>query len=97
MKHLIYIILIIISAFCGYFYATYDMYEDINSKPHFYNVREILAGERRLSNALLEGLHWYMRDDSVRWYNTFMNTVEYKNIEKANNGDWEDFYAEDWK
>ena len=97
MKHLIYIILIIISAFCGYFYATYDIYEDIKGRPHFYNVREILAGERKLSNALLEGLHWYYLDNKDYWNNVFMKTNEYKNIEIANNGDWEDFYSTNWQ
>ena len=38
-----------------------------------------------------------MRDDSTYWDTVFKNTVEYKNIEKANNGDWEDFYAPNWK
>ena len=97
MKHLIYTILILISACLGFFFGRYDWYVDTNNKYYPYNIKEHLNAEHEYANALFEGLHWYMRDDSAYWDTVFKNTVEYKNIEKANNGDWEDFYAPNWK
>ena len=96
MKHFIYITLIIIAGITGYWIGQQSWFIDINNKPYWYNTQEALNKERAYANALLEGLHWYMRDDSAYWHKVFMNTIEYKNIEKANNGDWEDFYSPNW-
>ena len=97
MKKILLLLTIILVGCAGFFFGRYKWYTDINGKPYFYNLEEYYSYEVKYSNALLEGLHWYMRDDSVRWYNTFMNTIEYQNIEKANKGDWEDFYSPEWK
>lgn len=96
MKHVIYIILIIISTLCGYWIGQQTWIFDTNNKPHYFNTEEARLHEVKYSNALLEGLHWYMRDDSAYWHEVFMNTIEYQNIEKANEGDWEDFYSPNW-
>lgn len=97
MKRFIFIILIIITGAIGFFFGRYDWYTDINGKYYPYNIKEYLEEEREYANALFEGLHWYMRDDTTHWNMVFKNTVEYKNIEKANNSDWEDFYAPNWQ
>ena len=77
MKHLIYTILILISACLGFFFVRYDWYTDINSKHYPYNIKEHLDAEHEYANALFEGLHWYMRDDSTYWDTVFKNTVEF--------------------
>ena len=97
MKHIIYIILIIISALSGYWIGQQTWIFDTNNKPHYFNTEEARLQEVKYCNAIIEGLHWYYRQDTVKWNNEFKNTKEFKNIELINNGDWEDFYAPNWK
>lgn len=97
MKHLIYSILIIIAAFLGFFCGANEYYYDTKNKLHFYNTKESLKYERQYSNAVLEALHWYMKGDTIYWKNVFMKTKEYHKIDSINEGDWEDFYAPNWK
>lgn len=97
MKHILYIILILIFAILGFLCGRYDYYEDINGKIYPYNIKEHLDEEHAYANALFEGLHWYMRDDTTHWNNVFKNTFEYQKIDSINQGDWEDFYAPNWK
>lgn len=60
---------------------------------HVKNLKASLAHEREYANALLEGLHrFYGSDDNDTWFEDFMPTKEYKNIERVNGGNWEDFY-----
>ena len=97
MKHFIYITLIILFTICGYYAGKHSWYTDINGKPFCYDTEEALNSERAYCNALLEGLHWWYRQNTNWWDYQFVGSEEYKNIEKANNGDWEDFYAPNWK
>ena len=53
------------------------------------------AQKTRYIGALMEGLHWYYQGNKQEWHEVFMNTQEYRNIDRANEGDWEDFYY-DW-
>lgn len=97
MKHLIYIILILISAGLGFFFGRYDWYTDINGKHYPYNIKEHLDSERAYANALFEGLHWWYRQNTNWWDYEFKNSAEYHKIDSVNQGDWEDFYAPNWK
>ena len=96
MKHFIYITLIIIASITGYWIGQQSWFIDINNKPYYYNTEEALNAERKYCNALFESLHWYYLDNQDYWNNVFKKTNEYKNIEIANNGDWEDFYSPNW-
>ena len=96
MKHVIYIILIIISALCGYWCGQQTWIVDINNKPHYFNTENARLQEIKYCNATIEALHYFYRKDTTYWNNVFKLTPEYKNIEIANEGDWEDFYAPDW-
>lgn len=97
MKHLIYIVLIVLAFMAGSFLGRCDFYKDVNGKLHAYDLKESLDYERSYCNALLEGLHWYMLDDTLYWQEMFMETSEYNKIDSINQGDWEDFYAPEWK
>ena len=97
MKHIIYIILIIISALSGYWIGQQSWFIDINNKPHYFNTEEARLQEVKYCNAIIEGLHWYYKQDTTKWNNEFKNTKEFKNIELINNGDWEDFYSPNWQ
>lgn len=97
MKHLIYIILIIISALCGYWIGQQTWIFDINNKPHYFNTEEARLQEVKYSNALFEGLHWYYLDNKDYWENVFKKTIEYHKIDSINGGDWEDFYSPNWR
>lgn len=97
MKHFIYITLIVIFTICGYYAGKHSWYTDINGKPYCYNTEEALNAERKYCNATIEALHYFYRKDTTNWNNVFKLTPEYKNIEIANNGDWEDFYSPNWK
>lgn len=98
MKHIIYIILIIIAGLTGYWCGQQTWYTDVTTmQVSYYNTAESLKAEREYCNACLEGLHWWYRQNTNWWEYQFKNTQEYKNIEIANNGDWEDFYSPNWK
>ena len=97
MKKILLLLTIILVGCAGFVFGRYKRHTDIDGWHHFYNLEEYYLYEVKYSNALLEGLHWYMRDDSAYWHEVFMNTIEYQNIEKANEGDWEDFYSPKWK
>lgn len=97
MKHIIYIILIIIAGLTGYWCGQQTWIWDVNNKPHWFNTEEARLAEVKYANACLEGLHWYYLDNQDYWNNVFKKTNEYKNIEIANEGDWEDFYSPNWK
>lgn len=97
MKHFIYISLIILFTICGYYAGQYEWYFDINNKPHCYNIKEVLDEERAYCNATIEGLHWWYRQNTNWWEYQFKNTPEYHKIDSINQGDWEDFYAPNWK
>ena len=97
MKHIIYIILIIISALSGYWIGQQTWIFDTNNKPHYFNTEEARLQEVQYGNALFEALHWYYIQDSVKWNNEFKATKEYNKIDSLNNGDWEDFYAPNWQ
>lgn len=58
-------------------------------------VKADLEKEMIISNALLDGLHWYLIKDSAFWKSSFVKTQEYKNID--NMVEWDDFDSPDWK
>lgn len=97
MKHIIYIILIIIASITSHWIGQQSWFIDINNKPHYYNTEEALNAERKYCNATIEALHWYYRDDTTYWKERFMITKEYQKIDSINQGDWEDFYSPNWK
>lgn len=97
MKHIIYIILIIISTLCGYWIGQQTWFFDINHKPYWYNTQEALDSEKAYCNACFEGLHWWYRQNTNWWEYQFVNTTEYHKIDSINQGDWEDFYSPNWK
>ena len=87
---------IIAALIIGFLVGRYDYYIDRWNKPHIYNIKEQMHYEKDYNNALLEGLHWFLEDNSVRWADEFMNTKEYKKIDSVNQGDWGDFYDPKW-
>lgn len=87
----------LLCGFLGYLVGSNSWYIDNNNKIQHFNTENARLQEVKYCNACLEALHWFYRNDTVFWNNTFMLTKEYKNIEVANNGDWEDFYAPNWK
>ncbi len=97
MKKILTLILIILAGIIGYSISNYKVYTDAEGKYHLYSKQELLTAETKHCNAVIEGLHWYYRNDTTLWNKTFKNTKEYKNIEIANNGDWEDFYSPNWQ
>ena len=97
MKKILLLLTIILVGCAGFFFGRYKWYTDIDGKPHFYNLEEYYLYEVKYSNALLEGLHWYLRDDPDYWKEFFMGTSEYYKIDSINGGNWEDFYAPEWK
>lgn len=96
-KIYIYISLVVAASvgYCaGYFLGSHDVIltED-GGLPIVYDVRDALDYEREYADALLCGLHrWYASIDNEIWFDEFMQTDEYKRINKINGGDWEDFY-----
>ncbi|MBR5638420.1 MAG: hypothetical protein IKW83_01525 [Muribaculaceae bacterium] len=58
-------------------------------------VKADLEKEMIISNALLDGLHWYLINDSAFWESSFVKTQEYKNIDGM--VEWGDFDSPDWK
>lgn len=94
MKHLIYIILIIIAGFTGYWCGEQTWFLDINNMPHYFNTEEARLTELKYSNAVLDGLHYFYQKDEKLWKDSFMLTETYKKIEEVNQGEWEDFYCE---
>lgn len=97
MKHFIYITLIIIAGITGYWIGQQSWFFDINNKPYWYNTQEALNEERAYANAMFEGLHWWYRQNTNWWEYQFKNSPEYNKIDSINQGDWEDFYAPNWK
>ena len=98
MKHLIYCVAIVIAGLIGYYCGTQTWYTDVTTmQVHHYNTEESRLAEVKYCNAALEALHWYYRNDTIFWNEFFKITDEYKNLEVANNGDWEDFYSPNWK
>ena len=95
MKHFIYITLIIIASLTSYWIGTQTWYFDINNKPHHFNTEKARLAEVKYGNAMFEALHWWYERYPILWEETFKNTKEYKNMEIANEGNWEDFYL-DW-
>lgn len=96
-----------ISYFIGshYFYMAADVYPHGESMryPHWYNTLEALQYERKLSNALFEGLHRFYGDPGNNfWYSSFCGTKEYQKLDSLLNQNWGDFYyydtpiLEDW-
>lgn len=59
------------------------------------NLGFYFENEMTISNALLNGLHWCMINDTSLWKSSFMKTEEYKNIDTL--VQWDDFYDIDWK
>lgn len=97
MKKILIVLAIIIAGTIGYYAGSNTWYFDIYHIPHKFNTEQARLCELEYSNALFEGLHWYMRDDTAYWDSVFKKTIEYRKIDSINEGDWEDFYAEDWK
>ena len=97
MKRLFYILLLLVCTYLGYWVGCQTWYKDVNYKLYHYNTEEARLSEVKYCNSMIEALHWYYRNDTALWNETFRNTQEYKNIELINQGDWEDFYSPDWK
>ena len=58
-------------------------------------IEDEYKNEMIITNALLNGLHWCMINDSSLWKSTFVTTLEYKNIEAL--VEWDDFCDSDWR
>ena len=110
--YIIIAVIVVLSNCLSYFIGSHDIYmaADVRpdgtssmSYPHYYSLRESLAVERQLANALFMGLHrFYSNDDNEEWFEGFAKTKEYAEIDSIKEGDWEDFYyyetpkLEDW-
>ena len=97
MKHAIYIFLIIAASTVSFILGRYDWYKDVDGNYYPYSMKDALIAERQYCNACLEGLHWWYRQNTNWWDFQFKISDEYKKIEEANQGDWEDFYSPNWK
>ena len=98
MNKLLYFLLLVLCTYAGYWVGSQTWILDVDNVPHrMFNTEEARLSEVKYCNALIEGLHYFYRQDTVKWENEFKATNEYKNIETANNGEWEDFYAPEWK
>ena len=98
MNQLLYFLLLVLCTYAGYWVGSQTWILDVNNVPHrMFNTEEARLSEVKYCNACIEALHYFYRQDTVKWNTEFKATKEYKNIELANNGDWEDFYAPEWK
>ena len=95
MKKLIYIIILIVCTYIGFWCGQQTWILDANYKVHHFNTEEARNCEVKYCNAVINGLHWYYQRDKQLWKDSFMITNEYNQINVANDGDWEDFYT-DW-
>lgn len=78
----------------GYYFGNHEFYYTLNGEKIAYSKDELLAGERRYCGAALSLLHkFYGNDDNEFWFDVVQNLPEYRAIEQANGGDWEDFYS----
>ena len=71
--------------------------EEANSNSMTQAIKEIESDykdEMMITNALLNGLHWCMVNDSSLWKSSFVTTLEYQNIDTLVL--WGDFYDSDW-
>lgn len=93
MKKLIYTLLLVFCTYAGYWVGQQTWIVDMNEKVHFFNTEEARLSEIKYCNALLEGLHYYYSQDTTFWNTEFTKTPEFKHINDANKGDWEDFFA----
>ena len=58
-----------------------------------YSITDALDGEREIARSAINLLHrFYSNDDNDLWFEVIMLTPEYKDLDKALDGDWEDFY-----
>lgn len=94
MKKLIYIAILVICTYTGYHIGENTWVHPLNSPTYHFNTEEARQAEIKYSNAVLEGLHYFYQRDPKFWVDSFALTEEYKHIEQANHGDWEDFYCE---
>ncbi len=77
----------------GYYLGDNEFYTTLDGETIAYDKDQLLAGERRYCGAALELLHkFYGNDDNEFWFEVVQNLPEYKAMEEANGGDWEDFY-----
>ena len=83
------------TAFAAYWVGTQTWFFDIHGRPYHYTSQEAEIAERRYCGAALNLLHRFYQEDKQRWHSEIMGTQEYKDLETANGGDWEDFYC-DW-
>jgi len=57
-------------------------------------VESDLESEMLKSNAMLDGLHWFLIKDKALWDTAFVNSIEYKTIDKM--VIWGNFYNVNW-
>lgn len=97
MKKLLYIIILVICTYAGYWIGGQTWILGPNNIPYrMFNTEEARLQEVQHCNAMVEGLHWYYKQDTTKWNNEFRNTKEFNTIDSLNQGDWEDFYSPNW-
>ena len=70
----------------------------LNATPDFRKTRNeaeeyLLDREKRFHKALLDGLKWYMKNDSASWNKAFVKTEEYEKIKNLIGYECEEFNA----
>lgn len=88
--------LAVVSFYAGCKANDTEVYKSLDNSYFVMSKTDMLNGERRYCASTLRLLHWFYENDKDYWRNVVMNTQEYKLVEGANEGDWEDFYC-DWK
>ena len=59
------------------------------------DVRADLESEMLKSNAMLDGLHWLLNHDKALWQTRFVESTEYKSIDRM--VEWGDYDSINWK
>lgn len=82
----------VISNLITYFIATTDKITCVDGI-YTYSTVDALDGEREIARCAINLLHrFYSNDDNDFWFDVVMNTPEYKDLDAALDGNWEDFY-----
>lgn len=83
------------SFYAGWKWNDTEIYKSLDNSYFVMSKTDMLNGERKYCASTLRLLHWFYENDKDYWRNVVMDTEEYKLVEDANCGDWEDFYC-DW-
>lgn len=82
------------TCFTAYWVGTQTWIFDVDGIPHHYTSQEAEFAERRIAGNALKLLHrFYGNDDNEMWFDLVMPSQEYKDLDNALEGDWEDFYC----